>query len=175
MFAIHAAGRRLHVLLLLLALAAGCSDVLRIALDDEPEVPVKNEPGLNALGTQFGQAVQKADFAAAYALCSSQLKARKTEEQFVTDLKNDWQLHSEGVRPQKIEVYAFMVLEDEFKEWEDMPKDIKYAQLAGIVTVTLGLHVEDDEVLASVATDLVVVEEGGQLKIAYVCELITSD
>ena len=173
MFARPAAGRRLHILLPLLAMAAGCSDVLRIALDNEPEVPVKNEPGLTALGTQFGQAVQKGDFAAAYALCSSQLKARTPEEKFVTDLKNDWQLHSEGVRPQKIEVQPWMVLEDEFKEWEDMPKDIKYAQVAGLVNVDFGLQVEDDEIVTSVSTDLVVVEEGGQPKIAYVCELRT--
>ena len=175
MFAIHALRRRLHFLFPLLAIAAGCSDVLRIAMDDEQEVPVKNEPALTALGNQFAQAVQKGDFAAAYALCSSQLKARTSEEKFVTDLKNDWQLHAEGVRPQKIEVDPWMVPEDEFKEWEEMPKDIKYAQLAGLIHIRFGLQVEDEEIVSSILTDLVAVEEGGQLMIAYVCELIPSE
>jgi len=147
---------------------AGCGDLMRVVLEDDSQPPVKNEAGLNQLGQALGGVLQKGDYAAAYALCSAQLKSRQTEEQFTAELKNQWQLQSEGARPVKFEFEPWMPAEDEFVEWEGMPKNIKYKELLGIVSITFGLEVENEEILSGFGVDAVVVDEGGQPRIAYI-------
>ena len=161
-----------HTISLLVFSAAvalsGCGDIVRAVLEDDSQLPVKNEAGLKKLGQQLGEALQKGDHAAAYALGSSQLKGRQTEEQFTTEVKNEWQLQTEGAKPLKFEYEPWMPHEDEFNEWEGMPKDIKYKELLGIVTMTFALEVEDDEIVSGFNLDAVVVDEGGQPKIANI-------
>jgi hypothetical protein len=150
-----------------LVLLAGCGDVLQAVLEDDSQPPVKNEAGLMKLGKQFGEALQKPDYAAAYALCAAQLKSRQTEEQFTAEVKNRWQLETEGARPLRVGVEPWMPHQDEFDEWEGMPRDIKYSQLLGIVSLSFALEIEDDEVVRSLNADAVVVDEGGEPKVAY--------
>ena len=147
---------------------AGCGDIVRAVLEDDSQPPVKNEAGLNKLGQQLGGVLQKGDYAAAYALGAAQLKSRQTEEQFTAELKNQWQLQSEGARPVKFEFEPWMPAEDEFVEWEGMPKNIKYKELLGIVSIKFGLEVENEEILSGFGVDAVVVDEGGQPRIAYI-------
>ena len=116
----------------------------------------------------------KEDHAAAYALAAAQLKGRQTEEQFTAEVKNTWQLVTEGARPLKVEFEPWMPFEEEFDEWEGMPKDIKYGQLLGIVSLEFVLEIEDEEVVRSFRADAVVVDEGGQPKLAYL-EIHESD
>jgi hypothetical protein len=159
----------MSLLVLSAALAlAGCGDVMRAVLEDDSQPPVKNEAGLKKLGQALGDALQKGDHAAAYALGAAQLKSRQTEEQFTAEVKNQWQLQTEGARPVKFEFEPWMPAEDEFDEWEGMPKNIKYKELLGIVALTFGLEVENDEILSGFGVDAVVVDEGGQPKIAYI-------
>ena len=146
---------------------AGCGDLLQAVLEDNSQPPVKNEAGLKKLGQQLGDALRKPDYAAAYSLGSAQLKSRQTEEQFTAEVKNRWQLETEGVKPLKFEIDPWMPHQDEFDEWDGMPKDIKYSQLLGIVMLSFALEVEDDEVVRSLDVDAVVVDEGGQPKVAY--------
>lgn len=146
---------------------AGCGQLLDTLLEDNSQPPVKNEAGLNQLGKQLGDALQKPDYAAAYAMAAAQLKGRQTEEQFTAEVKNRWQLVTEGARPLKFEFEPWMPFEDEFDEWEGMPRDIKYSQLLGIVALEFALEIEDDEVVRSFTADAVVVDEGGQPKLAY--------
>ncbi|MCI0357526.1 MAG: hypothetical protein L0211_03450 [Planctomycetaceae bacterium] len=146
---------------------AGC-DAIRVALESDAPLPVKNEAGLLKLGKELGDVLTKGNYAAAYALCSAQLKGRQTEEQFTTDVKNEWHLQSEGARPVKFELEPWMPAEDEFEEWEGMPKDIKYSQLLGVVQMRFALEVEDDEVVRSFHAAAIVVDEGGQPKVAYI-------
>jgi hypothetical protein len=155
-------------LLLACALAgAGCDILTRAVLEQDEELPIKNEAGLQALGQQFADAVKQGDFTAAYALSSRELKARQTEEEFVSDLKNNWQLHAKGSQPQATEIVLYMPYRDEFEAWEGISKDIKYASLQGQITLTFGLKVEDEEIIEGFDIDLFVVEEGGQPKVAY--------
>ena len=147
---------------------AGCGDIVRAVLENDSQPPVKNEAGLNKLGQELGGVLQKGDHAAAYALCSAQLKSRQSEEQFTAEVKNQWQLQTEGARPVKFEFEPWMPAEDEFDEWEGMPKNIKYKELLGIVSMTFGLEVEDEEIVRGFRLDAVVVDEAGQPKIAYI-------
>jgi len=160
----------LHLSIVLLALLplAGCGDVMRAVLEDNSQPPVKNEAGLKKLGQALGDALQKGDHAAAYAHCSAQLKSRQTEEQFTAEVKNQWQLQTDGARPVKFEFEPWMPMEAEFDEWEGMPKSIKYRELLGIVSMTFGLEVEDEEIVSGFDLDAVVVDEGGQPKVAYI-------
>jgi hypothetical protein len=61
-----------------------------------------------------------------------------------------------------------MPFEEEFDEWEGMPKDIKYSAVLGIVSMSFGLEVEDEEIVSGFDLDAVVVDEGGQPKVAYI-------
>lgn len=155
------------LVVLALAPAAGCGQLLDAVLEDDSQPPVKNEAGLNQLGKQLGVALQKQDHAAAYALAAAQLKGRQTEEQFTAEVKNRWQLVTEGARPLKYELEPWMPHQDEFDEWEGMPRDIKYSQLLGIVALEFALEIEDEDVVRSFTADAVVVDEGGQPKLAY--------
>jgi hypothetical protein len=146
----------------------GCDMVMNAILEEEAELPVKNEAGLRALAQQFDAAVQKRDFPAAYALCSSQLKARQSEEKFVSELSNQWALHSKGARPLRMEVELWMPYRDEFEEWEGMPKDLKYASLQGQVTLMVVMKEDEEGLTEGFDIDLFVVEDGGQPKIGYI-------
>ena len=146
----------------------GCGDLMRVVMEDNSQPPVKNEAGLMKIGQQLAEALQKGDHAGAYALCSSQLKGRQSEDQFTTEVRNQWQLQTEGARPQKFELDPWMPFEDEFDEWEGMPKDIKYSAVLGIVSMSFGLEVEDEEIVSGFDLDAVVVDEGGQPKVAYI-------
>jgi hypothetical protein len=146
---------------------AGCGNLLETVLVDNSQPPVKNEAGLKKLGQQLGDALLKPDYAAAYALGAAQLKGRQTEEQFTAEVKNRWQLETEGARPLRFEFEPWMPHKDEFDEWEGMPKDIKYGQLLGIVMLSYALEIEDEEVVRSLDIDAVVVDEGGEPKVAY--------
>jgi hypothetical protein len=154
------------VLLPSLALA-GCNTIVEAMLESDAELPVKNEPGLVALGTAFSDMLKAGDFAGAYGLCSSQLKTRQTEEQFVAEMKGQWQKLSGGVQPRTYDITPYMPYEDEFEEWEGMPKDIKYSALQGQITVMFATKLEDEEIVEGFDLDLFAVEEGGQLKVAY--------
>ena len=147
--------------------SAGCGDVMRAVLEDQPQLPVKNESGLKKLGQQLCEAMQKPDYAAAYALAAAQLKGRQTEEQFTAEMKNRWQLASDGARPLRFEFEPWMPDKETFDEWEGMPKDIKYSQLLGIVAMSFALEIEDEEVVRRLKADAVVVDEGGEPKVAY--------
>jgi|GEM_PF-3803840 hypothetical protein len=146
---------------------AGCGDLVRVVLEGDAPLPVKNEPGIRKVGQQLGDALSKGDHAAAYTLSSAQLKSRQTEEQFTADVKNQWQLQSEGARPVKVEVEPWMPAADEFGEWDGMPKNIKYAQLLGVAQIKFVLEIENDEIVRSFHADAVVVDEGGEPKVAY--------
>ncbi len=146
----------------------GCGDVLQAVLEDDSRPPVKNEAGLTKLGRLLGDALLKPDYAAAYALGAKQLTSRQTEEQFTAEVKNRWQLETEGARPLRFEFEPWMPHQDEFDEWDGMPKDIKYGQLLGIVTLSFALEIEDEEVVRSLDIDAVMVDEGGEPKVAYI-------
>jgi hypothetical protein len=148
-------------------LTSGCGGLLESVLEDNSALPVKDEAGLTKLGQEVGQALQSADFAAAYSLAAEQLKARQTEEQFTAEVQNDWQLGTEGVRPLKFDFELWMPYEEEFDELDGMPRTIKYSQLLGIVRLSFALEIEDDEVLRSLDVDAVVVDDGGEPKLAH--------
>ena len=148
-------------------LFVGCGDLLQVVLEDDSALPVKDEAGLKKLGQQLAQALAAADYSAAYAMAARQLADRLSEEQFIAEVKNRWQLETEGGRPERFEIEPWMPAEDEFNEWEGMPKTIKYGQLAGIVQISFALELEGDEVVRSLTVDAVIVEEGGELKLAY--------
>jgi hypothetical protein len=146
---------------------AGCGDLMRVVLEGDAPLPVKNEPGVRKVGQQLGDALSKGDHTAAYALCSAQLKSRQTEEQFTAEVKNQWQLQSEGARPVKVEVEPWMPAAEEFDEWDGMPKNIKYAQLLGVAQIKFVLEIENEEIVRSFHADAVVVDEEGEPKVGY--------
>ena len=153
--------------LALLVAVSGCGQLVQTLLESDEELPVKNEAGLNALAQEFIAALNKKDYAAAYALCSKELKARQTEEAFTADLKNNWDRLAKDAKPQRTETILYMPYQDELEDWDGFPKDIKYATLQGQVTIEVGMKVEDDELIEGFDIDLFAVDDGGQPKIGY--------
>lgn len=152
---------------LLAPLAAGCGDLLQVVLEDDSELPVKNEPALKKLGQQLAEALQAGDYPAAYSLAASQLTSRQSEEQFAAEVKNRWQLETEGARSVQFTTEPWMPAEEDFDEWEGMPRTIKYGQLMGIVHLSFALELDGEEVVRSLDVDAVIVDEGGEPKLAY--------
>ena len=152
---------------LLAPLAAGCGDLLQVVLEDDSELPVKNEPALKKLGQQLAEALQAGDYPAAYSLAASQLSSRQSEEQFAAEVKNRWQLETEGARSVQFTTEPWMPAEEDFDEWEGMPRTIKYGQLMGIVHLSFALELDGEEVVRSLDVDAVIVDEGGEPKLAY--------
>lgn len=152
---------------LLAPLTVGCGDLLQVVLEDDTELPVKNEPALKKLGQQLAEALQAGDYPAAYSLAASQLTSRQSEEQFAAEVKNRWQLETEGARSVQFTTEPWMPAEEDFDEWEGMPRTIKYGQLMGIVHLSFALELDGDEVVRSLDVDAVIVDEGGEPKLAY--------
>jgi len=152
---------------LLAPLAVGCGDLLQVVLEDDTELPVKNEPALKKLGQQLAEALQAGDYPAAYSLAASQLTSRQSEEQFAAEVKNRWQLETEGARSVQFTTEPWMPAEEDFDEWEGMPRTIKYGQLMGIVHLSFALELDGEEVVRSLDVDAVIVDEGGEPKLAY--------
>jgi hypothetical protein len=157
----------------LLALA-GCGQLLDALLDvDDVEPPVKNEAGVLAVGQQFGEAIQKENYPAAYALLTISRRADQTLEQFTATCKQQRQDYFQGMTPAKVDTYAYMPFEDDLPDWTGLPVDVKYDALLGVCTViwekAVDYQVEDEEADSYVnEVDVVVVEEGGQPKIAHI-------
>jgi hypothetical protein len=161
--------------LLLAGIAAnpGCGTIVRAILENDEELPVKNEAGLNALAQSFIAALDKKDYAAAYALCSKELKDRQTEEAFTAELKNNWDRLAKAAKPMHTEVTLYMPYKDELEEWDGFPKDIKYATLQGQITIEVGMTeipletAGDEPIYDGFDIDLFAVDDGGQPKIGY--------
>jgi hypothetical protein len=157
----------LSLCLALLVAASGCGPIMHAILESDEELPIKNEAGLNALAQSFIAALDKKDYAAAYALCSQELKARQTEEAFTAELKNNWDRMAKDAKPQRTDITLYMPYKDELQEWDGFPKDIKYATLQGQITIEVGMKVEDDVIMEGFDIDLFAVDDGGQPKIGY--------
>jgi hypothetical protein len=157
------------LVLVCLLSAAGCNGLVRVLLesDEWEELPVKNEAGLQELAEQFRQAVEGGDHAAAYALTSSHVKARQTEEQFAAELKGQWERHTKGTPPLKAEVELYMPHQEELEDWDGIPSDLDYTTLQGQITLLFAREVQGEEILDGFDIDLFVVEEAGQPRIAY--------
>jgi hypothetical protein len=156
----------------LLALS-GCGQILDTLLErDLEEPPVKNEPAVLVIGQQFGDAIQKENYPAAYQLLTSSRRAEQTLEQFAATAKQQRQEYFEQFTPARIKTEAFMLYKDFRSDWPQLPAEIKYDSLLGCCTVMWeaegpDLQVGDTETY-SIEVDIVVVDEAGQARIAYI-------
>jgi hypothetical protein len=154
----------------LLALA-GCSTAARVLFEDDNEPPVKNEAGIRAMAQQFGEAIQKEDYAAAYALLTAKRKEQQSLEQFTAEAKQQRQEYFGQYNPTELELTPYMPFADEYAEWSEV-SDIPYGQLLGMCDVTWQGPVTTPEggeaQRFETYVDIVVVDEGGQPKIAYI-------
>jgi hypothetical protein len=164
--------RRGWLLMLGAALLCGCDLLSGALVEDDFKPPVKNEAGIREVSQKFGDAILAEDYAAAYALTTSSLQARQSEEQFTAEAKEQRQAYFGELKPSESRLEPFMPFEDEFAEWASIPKDIRYRDLLGMCTITWNGEVVVAEgsppVPFETYLDIVVVNEGGSPRIAYV-------
>jgi len=159
--------RHLAWLAAALLAVAGCGQLVDTLLEtDEAELPVKNEPGVRATGQQFGDAIQKENYPAAYQLLTSSRRAEQSLEQFTASCKQQRQEYFGEYTPTKVDTYPYMPYQDELPDWEGLPADVKYDSLLGVCTVIWGQNSEEEPYVAEV--DVVVVDEAGQPKVAHI-------
>jgi hypothetical protein len=147
----------------LLALA-GCDAIVHTVLEDDEEPPVKNEAGVMAVGQQFGEAIWKENYAAAYDLLTTSRKSEQSLEQFTVDAKQQRQEYFGEMKPTSVGVEPYMLFQDEFAEWSNPPSDLTYDKLLGFGMVAW--RFEGPPYGAEV--DVAVVDEAGQPKIAHI-------
>jgi hypothetical protein len=151
---------------------AGCDVASRALLEDEFEPPVKNETGIRDVSQKFGDAILAEDYTAAYALTSASLRAKQSVEQFIAEVQSQRQEYFGELKPTRSELEPFMPFEDEFADWESIPKDVRYQDLLGMCTITWHgeIVVTDGQPPEPFETylDIVVVNDGGQPRIAHI-------
>jgi hypothetical protein len=155
-----------------IGLLAGCDLVSQTLQEDDFEPPVKNEAGIRDVSQKFGDAILAEDYAAAYALTSTGLKARQSEAEFTTEARAQRQEYFGGLQTTRSDLEPFMPFDDEFADWENIPKDIRYQDLLGMctitwhgeITVTEGKPPEPFEIYL----DIVIVNDGGKPRIAHI-------
>jgi hypothetical protein len=150
---------------------AGCGGLVNTLLEDDEEPPVKNEAGVRAIGQQFGEAIQKENYPAAYQLLTNSRRAEQTLEQFTAKCKQQRQDYFEGVTPTQVDTYAYMPRKDDLPDWTGLPADVKYDSLLGVCTAIWSgepdLQLGETELYLH-EVDVGVVDEAGQPKIAYI-------
>jgi hypothetical protein len=169
---IDRAPRNGYWLLAGVALLAGCDLVSQTLLEDDFEPPVKNEAGIREISQKFGDAIQAEDYSAAYALTSASLQAKRSKEQFIAEARAQRQEYFGELKPTRCELEPFMPFDDEFADWESIPKDIRYQDLLGMCTITWygEITVTDGQPPEPFETylDIVVVNDGGTPRIAHI-------
>lgn len=153
---------------LLLAIT-GCGAVATILLEDFGNLPVKNEAGVLAVGQQFGEAIRKENYPAAYKLLTISRRADQSLEQFVSECKRQREQYFEGFTPAKVDTVAYMLHKHELPS---LPADFKYESLLGVCEVSWDVTLPDmpidDDVELAMGLDVIVVDEAGQPKIAHI-------
>lgn len=142
----------------------GCSGVVDSLLEDDEELPVKNEAGVKAIGQQFGEAIQTENYAAAYELLSSPRRAEQSLEQFTTTTKQHRLDYIGSETPTKVDVATYMPYRDEFSDWSDFPADLTYDKVLGFAMVAWSFAGPP----YGSEVDVLVIDEGGQPKIGHI-------